>query len=93
MNPVPNYMQSSLKFFLHTPCDNSLINPSLISSFSWCEGIINEKNKKDETELTVHFPGTFFERNLLLFLKNWLFEYPQLLCACYYCTESTHPFY
>ncbi|XP_065632874.1 uncharacterized protein LOC112028026 isoform X5 [Quercus suber] len=23
----------------------------------WCEGIITEKNKKDETELTVHFPA------------------------------------
>jgi len=26
---------------------------------SWQEGVITEKNKKDETTFTVHFPGKY----------------------------------
>ena len=28
------------------------------SSFSWWEGVVTEKSKKDETSFNVHFPGT-----------------------------------
>ena len=26
-------------------------------SFSWWEGVVTEKSKKDETSITIHFPG------------------------------------
>ena len=37
--------------------ETNYFEPAFSMFFSWREGVIIEKNKKDETTLSVHFPG------------------------------------
>lgn len=45
-------------FVLWYICCASIYLVSVLFTCSWREGVVTEMNKKDDTVLTVHFPGT-----------------------------------